>query len=84
MSKYLSDCCHEPIEFSNPAPDFIGDKNPEIGTCCCYCSKCGEACNFWVPVRKTWKRNPVTKVQKNKKKAFKEKCSGFEIDEYTE
>ena len=78
MSKYISDCCRAKIRYSGPTPDFIGEKYPEVGTCYIICTKCEEPCNFYVPVRKTWKRNPVTKIQKNKKKDRKPLFDDYE------
>lgn len=45
--KYLSKCCNAlvRIEFSD-LPDFIGDKNLEIGTCNYICKKCNKPCDI--------------------------------------
>jgi len=81
MSKELSACCRAKIRFSDPSPDFIGDKHPIIGTCYCICTKCNEPCNFYVPVRKTWARNPKTQVIPNKKKKVSTKLTPAELKE---
>lgn len=77
----LSTCCNAKIKYSDPAPDFLGDTHPLIGTCCCLCSKCGEACNVYEKTRKTWKINPATKIKQNEKKIKKVKLTKKEIDE---
>ncbi|MDD5589207.1 MAG: hypothetical protein PHP92_04085 [Candidatus Nanoarchaeia archaeon] len=44
--EYRSVCCNAKVEVVGPLPDFIGDKNPKIGTCYYKCMKCGEPCNW--------------------------------------
>jgi len=66
-SKIKSECCKAGVRYSEPAPDFIGDTHPLIGTCYYICNKCNKPCNIYVPVRKTWKINPSTKIKPSKK-----------------
>ena len=72
-NKILSACCKAEIRYSDPAPDFIGDKNPTIGTCYCICSKCGKPCNFYTPIRKVWTRNPKTQILEDNRGKLTEK-----------
>jgi len=70
-----SKCCGAKVRYSDFSPDFIGDK-PEtqrIGTCYYICTKCNQACDIIIPIRKTFKINPKTRVQPNKKKDYKPK-----------
>lgn len=69
--KAKSDCCRAAIRICNGMSDFIGEKNPSIGTMYYECSKCGKPCNVYIPIRKTFKINPKTRVQPNKKKEHK-------------
>jgi len=82
-SVLVSTCCKAPIVYSNPAPDFIGDKEEDmvIGTCCCLCSKCQEPCNIMSIERKFWTRNPVTQIIPNKKKKSSTKLTPKELKE---
>jgi L-lactate utilization protein LutB len=83
-SKIKSACCKAEIRYSDPAPDFIGDdsKTMQIGTCCAICSKCGKPCNFYVPIRRTWKRNPATKVKGDDRAKKEVKLTKKEIEEF--
>jgi hypothetical protein len=81
-SKLKSVCCKADITYSDPAPDFIGDKNLTIGTCSCICSKCGEPCNLMINERRTWTRNPKTQILKDKRKKIKDKITKKEINDY--
>jgi L-lactate utilization protein LutB len=72
-SKIKSACCKAPIISSEPAPDFIGDKNPSVGTCCCICTKCNKPCNFYIPIRRTWTINPKTKVKGDEREELTKK-----------
>lgn len=81
-NKILSACCKAEIRSSDPAPDFIGDKNPTIGTCCCICSKCGKPCNFYTPIRKVWTKNPATKIKGDEREKKENKLTKKEIDYY--
>jgi L-lactate utilization protein LutB len=72
-SKIKSACCKAPIISSEPAPDFIGDKNPSVGTCCCICTKCNKPCNFYIPIRRTWIINPKTKVKGDEREELTKK-----------
>jgi hypothetical protein len=67
-SKLLSTCCGAPTTFSEIVPDFIGDKQPKIGTAYCICTKCKQPCNVYSKERRTWAINPKTRVIPNKKK----------------
>ena len=80
-SKIKSACCKAPIISSEPAPDFIGDKNPSVGTCCCICTKCNKPCNFYIPIRRTWTRNPVEQIIPSKKKKSSTKLTPKELNE---
>ena len=77
----ISKCCKAPIRISESLPDFIGEKPSErmFGTMYYICTKCNEACDSFVKTRKTFKINPVTRVQPNKKKEFKDKLARREI-----
>jgi hypothetical protein len=79
----LSDCCRAEIRTSDFIPDFIEDnpKTMTIGTCYFICSKCGEACNIYVPIRRTWKINPKTQILQNKKKKSSTKLTPKELKE---
>ena len=72
-SKIKSECCKAGVRYSEPAPDFIGDSSPQnlskphIGTCYAICMLCGQPCNIYFSIRKTWKRNPSTKIKPSKK-----------------
>jgi hypothetical protein len=80
-SNLKSTCCKADIKYSDPAPDFIGDKNPTIGTCYCICSECKKPCNIMINKRRTWKINPVTKVKGDKREKQKRKETNKEIKE---
>lgn len=80
-NKIKSFCCHAPIRYSDPVPDFIGDKNPTVGTCYCICSKCNKPCNFYIPIRRTWTRNPSTKVKGDDRAKKEVKLTKKEIEE---
>jgi len=71
-SSLRSTCCNAEIRFSDPAPDFFGDKHPIIGTCSCICSECGAPCNVMSMPRRLWSRSPVTQILKDKRKTIKE------------
>lgn len=45
VKNYHSICCNAKVKIIGPTPDFIGDKNPKIGTCYFECTKCGEPCD---------------------------------------
>lgn len=63
-SQFKSKCCHEAVRVSC-SPDEI-DK---IGCTMYYtCTGCQEACDVFIPERKTWTINPKTRVVPNKKK----------------
>lgn len=68
--KPLSDCCRAEIKYSDFSPDFIGNnpKTMKVGTVSAICSKCNQPCNFYIPIRKVWNRNPKTQIIPNKKK----------------
>ena len=78
-SSLRSTCCKAEVKYSEPAPDFFGDRNPTIGTCYCICSKCGEPCNIMSVTRRTWTRNPATQIQKDSRKKIKDKIVKKEI-----
>ena len=44
--KHTSECCDAPCEMVGPAPDFLGDRKPVIGTVYYKCTACGKACNW--------------------------------------
>ena len=81
-STLKSACCKAELKYSSPAPDFIGEKEPTIGTCYCICSKCGEPCNIISDERKTWKINPKTRVVPNKKKDNKQTSKFWKGEDY--
>jgi hypothetical protein len=83
-SNFKSECCKAEIRYSESAPDFIGDdpKTMRVGTCCAICSKCGKPCSFYIPRRKTWKINPITKVKGDGRGKIKEKLTEKEIKEF--
>lgn len=70
-NKIKSNCCNAKVKYSNILSDFIGDKNPQIGTVHYICTKCGKACDVHINIRKTWKINPTTQIIPNKKKSTK-------------
>lgn len=76
-----SNCCNAKVKYSDILPDFIGDKNPKIGTVYYICTKCGEACDVHINIRKTWTINPKTRIVPNKKKNQKKKIAEQEIKE---
>lgn len=82
-NKEISLCCGAKVRF-NMSPDFLGDnpKTMQIGTCYYICTKCGEACNIYTPRRRTWKRNPATKIKKDSRTTIKEKELKKEIKNY--
>lgn len=80
-NKIKSSCCKAEIRYSDPSPDFIGDKNPVIGTCYCICSKCNQPCDMYVPIRKTWTRNPKTQILEDKRAKKEIKLTKKEIEE---
>jgi hypothetical protein len=80
-NNYKSSCCRAKVRLSNPAPDFIGDKNPTIGTCYAICTKCNQPCDLHIPIRKTWKINPKTQIIPNKKKPKSTKLTPKELKE---
>jgi len=82
-SKIKSECCKVPIRYSDFAPDFIGDdpKTMRVGTCYAICNKCNQPCNIYIPIRKTWKINPATKVKGDKREKIKDKEINKEIQE---
>ena len=77
--EYKSKCCKAKVLYSDPSPDFIGDNFPTVGTCYCYCSKCKEACDIFVNVRKFWNRNPKTQVLGDKREKIQKKLTKKEI-----
>jgi L-lactate utilization protein LutB len=76
-----STCCGVDIKV-DMSPDFIGDnpKTMQVGTCCYMCSKCNQPCDVYANTRKTWNRNPATKVKGDERGKFKEKLTKKEID----
>ena len=82
-TKIKSECCKAEVRYSDFAPDFIGDdpKTMQIGTCYCICSKCNKPCNIYVPIRRTWKINPATKVKGDERAKIKERQTKKEIKE---
>jgi len=82
-SNLKSTCCKAEIKYSNFSPDFIGDKSETmtVGTCSCICSKCGEPCNIMSIQRKTWTRNPITQIQKDKRQKIHKKETDKQIKE---
>ena len=78
-STLRSNCCNAEVKYSDPAPDFLGDKHPKIGTCYCICSKCSEPCNVHSNQRKIWVRNPKTRIVPNKKKDQQRKIADEEL-----
>jgi L-lactate utilization protein LutB len=52
-----------------------------VGTCYCICSKCNQPCNIFIPIRKTWKINPSTKVKRDKREKQRTKEVDKEIKE---
>jgi hypothetical protein len=83
-NKFKSLCCKADIKFTNPSPDFAGDKSKSmtIGTCYCVCSECGQPCNIYVPIRKKWNINPSERIVPNKKKNDWDKLSKKEIENF--
>jgi CO dehydrogenase/acetyl-CoA synthase alpha subunit len=82
-NNYKSDCCRAKVRFSDFAPDFIGDdpKTMKIGTCYYICTKCEEACDIYIPIRKVWARNPSEQIIGNKRKKVSVKLTDKEIKE---
>lgn len=83
-SKRLSACCRAEITYSDIASDFIGDdsKTMTVGTCYFICTKCNQPCNIYIPIRKVWKKNPVTKVIRSKREEKEIKLTKKEIEYY--
>lgn len=73
-----SKCCSAKVKV-HIEKDFIGDnsKTQRIGTCYYVCTKCNCACDIIIPIRKTFKMNPKTRVQPNKKKDYKPKIESW-------
>ena len=44
--KENSACCKASVRLSEGISDFIGDKNPILGTFYYICTKCGKACDL--------------------------------------
>ena len=61
-------CCGAPVTVDWGTPNFIGDKNPIIGTANFICTECNEPCDILPKPRRTWKINPATRIKPNKKK----------------
>jgi hypothetical protein len=80
-NKIISECCRAKIRYSDPAPDFIGDKKPLIGTCYIICTKCNKPCNLYIPIRRTWKINPSTKIKGDEREKNHKKEIDKEIKE---
>ena len=82
-NKIKSECCHAEVRYSDFSPDFIGDdpKVMKVGTICAICSKCNQPCNIYIPIRKTWTRNPKTQVQGDKRGKIRKKEVEKEIKE---
>jgi L-lactate utilization protein LutB len=83
-NKIKSACCRAEIRYSDFTPDFIGDnpKTMTIGTCCCICSKCNKSCNIYIPIRKTWTRNPKTQILEDNRKKQKKLFTDKELKEF--
>ena len=77
-SNLKSDCCRAKVKISGIG-DFEGDKS----ACTQYyvCTKCNKACDVYIPIRKTWKINPSTKVKGDERAKIKEKEINEEIQE---
>ena len=82
-SKIKSECCKAEVHYSNFAPDFIGDDphTMKIGTVSVICSKCNQPCNIYIPIRRTWTRNPKTQIQGDNRGKIREKEIKKEIQE---
>jgi len=78
-NKEKSNCCHAPVRVSG-IPDFEGDKS----VCIQYyiCTKCNEPCDIYIPIRRIWTRNPVTKVKGDERGKYKTKLTKKEIEEF--
>ena len=81
-SRELSSCCHAKIRI-NLSPDFIGDNstNQIMGTCYYICTKCNQPCSVYIPIRRTWTRNPATKVKGDEREKKEIKLTKKEIEE---
>lgn len=82
-NKILSKCCRAEIRYSDFAPDFFGDdpKTMQIGTVSAICTKCNKPCNFYIPIRRTWIRNPKTQIRGDKRNEIRQKTIKKEIEE---
>jgi L-lactate utilization protein LutB len=78
-SKEKSNCCHAKVRVSGIG-DFEGDKI----ACTLYyiCTKCNQPCDVYIPIRRTWNINPVTKVKGDSRGKEKEKLTKKEIEEF--
>jgi hypothetical protein len=78
-SQLVSNCCNAEIKVGGCA-DFEGDKS----ACTQYyvCTKCDNACDTHLNVRKVWKINPSTKVKGDKRGKVTEKLTKKEIEFY--
>jgi len=72
-----STCCGAEVKIGGIG-DFEGDKS----ACTQYyvCIQCQEACDVYLKERKTWTRNPVTKVKGDERGKYQEKLTKKEID----
>jgi len=80
-STLKSACCKAKLKYSSPAPDFIGEKEPTIGTCYCVCSKCDKPCNIVLDERKKWTINPSTRIKKDEREKLKSKQNRLELND---
>jgi hypothetical protein len=78
-SNIKSDCCNAEVKVGG-IPDFNGDRH----ACTQYyvCTKCEEACNVHICQRKTWTRNPATKVKGDERGKQEIKLTKKEIEEF--
>lgn len=73
-----SKCCYADIKMGGIGDFREGDKQV---TMYYICTKCGRACDSLTVIRKTWVRNPVTKIKGDGRGKIKEKIIKKEIKE---
>lgn len=76
-SQFKSKCCHETVKVLC-SPDKIGY------TMCYICSGCQEACDVFIPERRTWEINPKTRVVPNKKNKNDKMFTDKELKKFSE
>jgi L-lactate utilization protein LutB len=74
----LSSCCRAKVRVSGIG-DFEGDKS--ACTQCYVCTKCNDACDIYIPIRRVWNINPSTKIKGDERAKITNKEINREIKE---